>query len=251
MVAGDASRLQDLHWSPRGDRLGLVRTGSVPETLASAKPSGTTLLTSTLHVWDRAGGLSGPLNDRTIRRFAGWCAAGDHLAYVVPDEVLGSKGPLWSFLLIPNAMARDAVVIDDGESPGSPPSTPAFAGMRVTFPHWSPSTRDEVLSLWCTFSPSHLSTLAWILGGQLRSGDPAALLDARTGALSWMAVSPIEEAQIGHYEQITHNYAEAWRRYERAEPAGRDARAGAELRRRMDQPTLLSPRDRRVPVHLP
>ncbi len=111
-------------------------------------------------------------------------------------------------------------MIDDGERPGWPDSEPAFSGLRVTFPHWSPSSSDEVLSLWCTFSPSHVLTLARILGGQLRSGDPAALLDARTGTLAWMAVSPVEEAQIGHYEQIKHNYAEAWRRYERAEAAG-------------------------------
>src|SRR5262249_5413095 len=158
-------------------------------------------------------------NDRPVRQFAGWCAAGDHLAYVIPADVLGSEGPLWSFLLVPNPLARDDVVVDDGEHPGSPSTEPAFSGLRVTFPHWSPSSSDDVLSLWCTFSPSHVSTLARILGGQLRSGDPAALLDARTGTLAWMAVSPVEEAQIGHYEQIKRNYAEAWRRYERAEAA--------------------------------
>ena len=227
-VASDKARLQDLHWSPRGDRLGLVRVATVPGPIASPASPPAVWQTSTLHVWERSRGLSGPLNARPIRRFAGWCAAGDHLAYVVPDDVLGAGDPLWSFLLIPNPTARDAVVIDDGESPGSPPSTPAFSGLRVTFPHWSPSSSDEVLSLWCTFSPSHLSTLARIMGGQLRSGDPAALLDARTGTLAWMAVSPLEEAQIGHYEQIKHNYAEAWRRYERAEAAGPGAIAATE-----------------------
>ena len=73
-----------------------------------------------------------------------------------------------------------------------------------------------MLSLWCTFSPSHRSVLSRFLGGGLRSGDPAALLDARTGTLAWMAVSPLEETQIGHYHQIKHAYDEAWRRYERA-----------------------------------
>ena len=47
------------------------------------------------------------------------------------------------------------------------------------------------------------------LGGGLRSGDPAALLDTRTGTLAWMAVSPLEEMQIGHYHQIKHAYDEA------------------------------------------
>ncbi len=43
-----------------------------------------------------------------------------------------------------------------------------------------------------------------------------------------MAVSPVEEAQIGHYEQIKRNYAEAWRRYERALAAGAPARTEPE-----------------------
>jgi hypothetical protein len=35
-----------------------------------------------------------------------------------------------------------------------------------------------------------------------------------------MAVSPLEEAQIGHYHQLKHEYAAAWQRYERAEATG-------------------------------
>jgi hypothetical protein len=62
----------------------------------------------------------------------------------------------------------------------------------------------------------------------LRPGDPAALLDARTGTLAWMAVSPLEDVQIGHYHQIKQEYDEAWRRYERAEAAVPRAGATAE-----------------------
>jgi hypothetical protein len=120
-------------------------------------------------------------------------------------------------LLVPDPLARDAVVIEDGNGAGQGATEPVFSGLRVTFPHWSPSSRDEVLSLWCTFSPSHRSVLSRFLGGGLRSGDPAALLDARTGTLAWMAVSPLEEVQIGHYHQIKRAYDEAWRRYECAE----------------------------------
>ncbi len=105
-VAHDAARLRDLHWSPRGDRLGLVRTTAEPGPVASAMAIAEAPWSSTLHVWDRAGGLSGPLNDRPVRQFAGWCAAGDHLAYVVPADVLAADGPLWSFLLVPNPLAR-------------------------------------------------------------------------------------------------------------------------------------------------
>ncbi len=103
-VARDAARLRDLHWSRRGDRLGLVRTAGEPGPFASATPIPNAPRASTLHIWDRAGGLSGPLNDRPVRQFAGWCAAGDHLAYVIPDDVLGARGPLWSFLLVPIAL---------------------------------------------------------------------------------------------------------------------------------------------------
>ncbi|HZW34757.1 MAG TPA: hypothetical protein VFF52_28800, partial [Isosphaeraceae bacterium] len=219
-IAREPARLRDLHWSPHGERLGLVRSGIEPRFLAMATPASSPGGSATLHIWDRVGGLSGPLNHRPVRRFAGWCAAGDHLAYVVPDAVLGAEDPLWSFLLVPDPLARDAVVIEDGNGPGPGTSQPVFSGLRVTFPHWSPSSSDEVLSLWCTFSPSHRSVLSRFLGGGLRLGDPAALLDARTGTLAWMAVSPQEEAQIGHYHQIKQEYDEAWRRYARAEAAG-------------------------------
>ncbi|MFI5459623.1 MAG: TolB family protein [Isosphaerales bacterium] len=230
-VARETARLQDLHWSPRGDKLGLVRSATEPTPFLAAAPAPAPAVRampavasnppSTLHVWSRGGGLSGPLNTRLVRRFAGWCAAGDHLAYVVPDDVLGAENPLWSFLLIPDPLSRDAVVITagDGSAEGKRGGKPAFSGLRVTFPHWSPSSNEEVLSLWCTFSPSHRSVLSRFLGGGLRSGDPAALLDARTRSLSWMAVSPLEEAQIGHYLQLKGEYLAASQRYERAEAA--------------------------------
>ena len=215
-VTREPARLRDLHWSPRGETLGLVRNGIEPRVVAVAAPAATPGQTATLHIWNRAGGLSAPLNQRPVRRFAGWCAAGDHLAYVVPDVILGAEGPLWSFLLVPDPLARDAVMIADGTGVGPGTTKPVFSGLRVTFPHWSSSSSDELLSLWCTFSPSHRSVLSRFLGGGLRSGDPAALLDARTGTLAWMAVSPLEETQIGHYHQIKHAYDEAWRRYEHA-----------------------------------
>ena len=218
-IAREPARLHDLHWSPHGERLGLVRSRIEPRPFALATPKAPPSELATLHIWDRAGGLSGPLNHRPVRRFAGWCAAGDHLAYVVPGEVLGAEDPLWSFLLVPDPLACDAVVIEDGTDPGPGTTRPVFSGLRVTFPYWSPSLSDEVLSLWCTFSPSHRSILSRFLGGGLRSCDPAALLDARTGTLAWMAVSPLEEVQIGHYHQIKHAYDEAWQWYQRAEAA--------------------------------
>src|SRR5262249_4989193 len=123
----------------------------------------------------------------------------------------------------------DTVVIAMGEGRAATvsPGKPVFSGLRVTFPHWSPSANDEVLSLWCTFSPSHRSVISRLLGGGLRLGDPAALLDARTGKLSWMAISPVEEAQIGHYHMLKREYAQAWQRYERAEANRPNPAAGA------------------------
>ncbi len=44
-VASDKAQLQDLHWSPRGDRLGLVRVAIEPGPVASS-----------LHVWERSRG---------------------------------------------------------------------------------------------------------------------------------------------------------------------------------------------------
>ncbi len=195
----------------------------------------------TLHVWTRALGLSTAIETRPVRRFAGWCAAGDHLAYVVPDSIAGANRPLWSFLLAPDPIARDAVVIADGGGAERDGKT-VFSGLRVTFPHWSPSSSDDVLSLWCTFSPTHRSVIARLLGGGLRSGDPAAILDARTGALSWMAVSPLEEAQIGHYHQIKREYSQAWQRYERAAAGLAEAAATAPTTAADWLARLLSPR---------
>ncbi len=227
-MARDTARLHDLHWSPDGERLGLVRTATKPRPDASTTPASPPSQKSTLHIWNPAGGLSGPVNQRPVERFAGWCASGDHLAYVGPDDVLGARNPLWSFLLVPNPVARDAVVIADTNGAGPGSTKPAFSGLRVTFPHWSPSAKDEVLSLWCTFTPSHQSVLARFLGGGLRSGDPAALFDAKTGKFSWLAVSPLEEVQIGHYHQIKREYAEAQRRYESSLAAGALAGSGPE-----------------------
>ncbi len=227
-IAREPARLRDLHWSPQGEVLGLVRDEIGPVPIAPVMPASTPGQNATLHIWDRAGGLSAPVNNQPVRRFAGWCPAADHLAYVVPADVLGAENPLWSFLLVPDPLARDAVLIEDGNGAGQGMTRSAFSGLRVTFPHWSPSSSDDVLSLWCTFSPSHRSVLSRFLGGGLRSGDPAALLNAQTGTLSWMAVSPLEETQIGHYHQIKHEYDKAWRQYERAEAAATNAGATPE-----------------------
>ena len=47
-------------------------------------------------------------------------------------------------------------------------------------------------------------------------GDPAATIDLKTNSIAWMAVSPEEELQIGHYHLLKGDAKEAWRWYEQA-----------------------------------
>src|SRR5262249_22114650 len=60
---------RDLHWTPDSTSLGLVRDGPSP----------------TLHLIRQGGPLSQPLNHGPVRKFAGWDAQGQHLAYTVPE----------------------------------------------------------------------------------------------------------------------------------------------------------------------
>src|SRR5262249_29161679 len=56
-----------------------------------------------------------------------------------------------------------------------------------------------------------------LLGSGVRSGDPAAVVDLKTGEFHWLAVNAHEKAQVGHYYLLKHDFAEAWRWYEDAE----------------------------------
>jgi tetratricopeptide (TPR) repeat protein len=85
----------------------------------------------------------------------------------------------------------------------------------VTFPQWSP--REDKLSLWVTFMPSHRSVLSHLLGWGLRPGDPAAVFDLKTGQLGWLPVHAQEKVQVGHYYLLKRDYAQAWRWYQEAE----------------------------------
>jgi tetratricopeptide (TPR) repeat protein len=197
-VAGETFR--DLHWAPDGQRLGVVQGGE----------------TGSLRLLPEGGELSEPVNRRPVRHFAGWQRDGESLAYVVPDRVPLADGPMWALLLLPDPLARDAVLLADGK--GTEPGQEVFSGMRVTFPHWSP--KEDKLSLWATFSPTYRSWLSQLLQGLnlgVRRGDPAAVFDTTTGRLGWMATDGQEKAQVGHYYLLKHEYAEAWRWYEQAE----------------------------------
>ncbi|MGE3804372.1 MAG: hypothetical protein AB7K24_06845 [Gemmataceae bacterium] len=197
LLAHGKTPFRDLCWAASGEQLGLVRDGQEPALL---------LL--------RPGVEPGPpVNSRPVRQFVGWSVGGKHLAYIVPDRIPLTEGPGWAFLLLPDRKARDAVFLADGA--GNEPGHEVFSGMRVTFPQWSP--RDEQLSLWVTFAPTHRSWVSQFIGRSLQPGDPAALLDPKTGKLSWLAVNAHEKAQIGHYHLLKRDYAEAWRWYSAAE----------------------------------
>jgi hypothetical protein len=194
----------DLRWSPDGTRLGSIWGGEGGLLCETVPGRG----------WPRL------LDTEPVRHFAGWNAAGTHLAYVVSGESPHRDGAAWAFLFGEVPQARDAVRISTGW-PGDPGWT-AFSGMRVTFPRWSPG--ESKLSLWATFTPTYRSSLGLALEAGLRSGDPAVVLDPATGELSWKAVNAGEKVQVGHYYLQKRDYAEAWRWYEQAD---REAPAGA------------------------
>ncbi len=189
--------IRDLHWLGNGERLAFVRGGEFPSLL----------------IMGHDGAISKAVNQKPVRRFAGWNATGDRLAYIVPDPVSHADDEIWAFLLVADPLARDAVYVASGT--GDEPGRVVFSGLRVTFPLWSP--KEDKLSLWVTFNPVYRSYLSLLLGWGLRAGDPAAIFDLKTRQLEWMAVSPQEKVQIGHYYLLKRDYAKAWNWYEKAE----------------------------------
>ena len=222
-IAREPARLRDLHWSPRGELLGLVRGGIEPRPFAMATPTSPPGQTATLHFWTRAGGLSGRLDLRPVRRFAGWCAAGDHLAYVVARR--RPRGGQAALVVFAGSRPAGQGHRSDRRRKRRGGRNDQAGFFRAAQSRSRTGRHRRATRCFRSGARSVLRTGRFSHGssaGGLRSGDPAALLDARTGTLSWMAVSPLEEVQIGHYEQIKRNYAEAWRRYERAQAAAPD-----------------------------
>jgi hypothetical protein len=215
-------QILDPHWSP-DVRLGFVAVTTHPE----------------LTVIDAAGKIDHPVPHDLVRSFAGWNSSGDTLAYVIaehPPRVLftaaspkpgpaaepakkGEKAdkdekPInGSPLLWPDPLARDGLVI---MPKGGQPRV-VIAGLRFTFPQWTPAR--ESISVWGTFTPSHQSWVDAVLGHGLtmRTGDPAAVIDVTTGRVRWLAIKADEQAQIGHYQQEKHDFSGALDWYRKAE----------------------------------
>jgi hypothetical protein len=188
---------RDLRWDKDGSRLGVVRGGE----------------DGSLHLVRQGQPMSPKVNTAPVRRFAGWSEDNKRLAYDVPDDMPPASKEPWALLLIADTAARDKVYVAPGE--GTEPGRPIFSGMRVTFPQWSPS--EDKLSLWVTFMPAYRSVVSHLFGWGLRPGDPAAVLDMKSGQLSWMPVNAQEKVQVGHYYLLKRDYAQAQRQYEEAE----------------------------------
>ena len=188
---------RDLVWDKAGLRLGVVRGGEF----------------GSLHVVRQGQPLSPPINRSPVRRFAGWNANDERLAYIVPDELPLPGTAAWALLLIADPTARDKVCVAAGD--GTEPGGPVFSGMRVTFPQWSP--QEDKLSLWVTFMPAYRSVVSHLLGWGLRPGDPAAVLDLNTKHLGWLPINAQERVQVGHYYLLKKNYARAWIWYQQAD----------------------------------
>jgi hypothetical protein len=211
--------ITDLHWSPDGKKLGYLQH-------AAAGPA-------TLQIADVQGPITKlPINN-SVRKFAGFDVTGKHLAYVVPSTLNRlAQSKHRALLLIPDPQARDSIRVANldplnvGEE--------VFSGMRVTFPLWSP--KEEKLSLWLTFTPRYRSLISQLGPAGLRPGDPAATIDLNTRSVSWMAVTPQEELQVGHYFLLKGEPAEAWRWYAKAReklPAAKPPADWNEFIRRM------------------
>jgi hypothetical protein len=197
--------IRDLHWSPDGSQLGFIADDPAPG----------------LKIIDRQGHAHRSLPGRFVRDFAGWNSAGDKLACVAVEKTpLKSQQAKprqpkpqqsWAFLLLPDPLARDEVLVVDGQST----ARTVVSGLRFTFPQWSPK-RDQ-LSTWGTFSPSHRSLASEMGSLGLRQGDPAAIVDVSTGAIRWLAINGDELAQVGHYFLLKHNFPEAREWYRKAD----------------------------------
>lgn len=191
--------ITDLHWSPDGEKLGyLQHVAAGPATVQIA-------------------GMQGPItklpvND-AVRNFAGFDATGQHMAYIVPSIVnVPESAKHWPLLLRLNPQSRDSIRIAPSDAMNA--GDEVFSGMRVTFPRWSP--KEEKLSLWLTFTPRYRSLFSLLGRAGLQPGDPAATIDVQTRSISWMAVTPQEELQVGHYFLLKRDFAEAWRWYAKA-----------------------------------
>jgi len=166
--------LREPRWSPDGRRLGFLRGGPRAELCLQDAGAGPATVVA-----------------RSVRTFAGWDAGGESLAYIVAGELPHRTGERWALLVTPQEGARDAVCLCAADGGGV---RPPVEGLRATFPGWAPD--KPTLGVWLTFEPPYTFGPA---DGLLRPIDPAALIDAASGALNWQPVGAGEKAQLAHH----------------------------------------------------
>jgi hypothetical protein len=191
LAARDVGPFHDLNWAPDGRRLGAV----------AGQADGTLLILETgaeVRVAERVSG---------VRQFAGWDHSGKTRAHTVADRLPYAEGARWAYLLVPNGIGRDALILTDAAG-----ARTALEGVQISFTRWAPDGRK--LSMWATWTPAYLTWQA--AGRNVRPGDPAVLLDPASGALDWKAVNAHEKIQIAHLHLQKGDAAAAWRAYEEA-----------------------------------
>ncbi|HSQ57586.1 MAG TPA: hypothetical protein VLM40_17825, partial [Gemmata sp.] len=175
-------------------------------------------------------GTAKRLSDEPVISFAGWDVSGTHIAYVAAEPLkyiapwlrlltiasdssqvaplISMIGMPYAALVLPNLHARTAIW--DADANGENPKK-LLGGVHATFLHWSP--REPKLSVWLTVEPPY--RLVESAPG-MRTGDPAAIIDAETGKVEWMPVNGTEHAQIGHIALRAGRVEEAIREFDLA-----------------------------------
>lgn len=195
----------DLHWSPDGQQLGFLHR------MATQFDKGIEDF-GALNIVHSDRSIAKLTADQKVRRFFGFDSKGQKIGYVVGES--GEQDVTakhWELLLRPSYL-RASIFVADASAVENVQEV--LSGMQVTFPLWSP-TKDQV-SLWLSFVPRYRSVLSRFLDIGLRPGDPAATIELGKPGISWMAVSPQEEMQVGHYHLMKGDANEAWKWYVQA-----------------------------------
>ncbi len=194
VVVESDRRMSDVRWHPSGSKLGFVRYG---EDGFRADVVATSL-----------DGRDSEVLAEDVRQFAGWNAAGDGLAVVVPETQSSADRDNWAFLMLRGTLGRESLRVEGRDQAN------VFSGTRITFPNWSPD--GTKLSFWATFTPRHRSLMSF-LRPEASHGDPAATIDLKSGELHWMPVSGLEKLFVGNYYLLQQQTVLALKWYDEAD----------------------------------
>lgn len=203
VLHGALGDIRDIHWHPADVSVAFIGNDNNLNSIAIGSVSSGKQSVESKRL---AGG---------VRSFAGFSPDGSRIGYTRAEQPKTTKS---TDLFTPIAESRDELIFSRLDAGGSPADVAAaqssFNSMRLTFPHWSPS--ESKLSAWATFNPTHRSQLSRLIPWTLASGDPAIVIDAETGDVTWMPVNAAEEAQIGHYYLLQREDSQAWQWYKKS-----------------------------------